>query len=151
MKRVQDLMNSEPPAVTPGLSVTELARMLLESGRDGYCVLEHGELVGVVTAMDLVFQNKQVHLPTFITLLDTVIPLGNRRAHDELEKITGTTVAAVMSQPPITVTPDTTMQEAATLMVERHLSLLPVVNARGVLVGELSKPALLTAVLRREV
>jgi CBS domain-containing protein len=45
----------------------------------------------------------------------------------------------IMTRPVITVTPDTTIVEAATTMLRRHLSGLPVVDAAGKLVGIISE------------
>lgn len=41
----------------------------------------------------------------------------------------------IMSSPAITVTPETTVERAARLMLERHISCLPVVDNEGRLVG----------------
>src|ERR1700736_1673972 len=45
----------------------------------------------------------------------------------------------IMTRPVITVTPETTIVEAATTMLRRHLSGLPVVDAAGKLVGIVSE------------
>ena len=45
----------------------------------------------------------------------------------------------IMSRPVITVTPDTTIVEAANTMLQKHISGLPVVDATGKLVGVLSE------------
>lgn len=146
VKHVLDVMQENPPVVSPEMGIRELAELLLESGRDGYCVVEDGVLVGIVTSMDLIFQEKKLRLPTFFTFLDSVVPVGVRRTHDELRKISGATVADVMSREPVTVRFDAGLDQVASLMVERHLSLLPVVR-EGTLVGEITKPSVLRAVL----
>jgi len=45
----------------------------------------------------------------------------------------------IMTRPVITVTPDTTIVEAANIMLQKHVSGLPVVDANGKLVGMLSE------------
>ena len=45
----------------------------------------------------------------------------------------------IMTRPVITVTPETTIVEAATAMLQRHISGLPVVDAAGKLVGIVSE------------
>jgi CBS domain-containing protein len=45
----------------------------------------------------------------------------------------------IMTRPVITVTPDTTIVEAANTMLQRHVSGLPVVDAAGKLVGIVSE------------
>ena len=148
MKHVQDLMVENPPVVAPDLTVRALAEQLLETGRDGYCVVEDGKLVGVVTTMDLIFQEKKLRLPTFFTFLDSVVPIGIQKTRAEIQKMTGVTVAEVMSRSPLTVPFDAAIDEVASIMVDRHVSLLPVVR-EGVLVGEVTKPSLLRAMVER--
>jgi CBS domain-containing protein len=45
----------------------------------------------------------------------------------------------IMSRPVITITPETTIVEAANTMLQRHVSGLPVVDAAGKLVGIISE------------
>jgi CBS domain-containing protein len=45
----------------------------------------------------------------------------------------------IMTRPVFTATPDTTMVEAANLMLQKHISGLPVIDASGKLVGMLSE------------
>lgn len=129
MDQAKDLMNAHPFVVSPDLPVQELAKQLFEGGLDGACVVENSELVGVVTSMDLVYQEKSLHLPTVLTLLDAVIPLESQsRTRKEMEKITGAWVRDIMSAAPVTVTPETSLEKVATLMVEKHITILPVVK-----------------------
>jgi len=136
----------ESRSVSPTLSVQELARLLLEERLDGVCVVaEDGALAGVVTSMDLIYQEKALHLPTFFVLLDGVLPLDSPwRAERELDKISGAQVADIMTTDPVFVRPETPLEEVATLMVERHISIVPVV-ADERLVGVVTKPAMLRA------
>lgn len=49
------------------------------------------------------------------------------------------TVAEVMSTDPITVSPETSLQEAIQILAERKISGLPVIGAQGELVGVISE------------
>jgi CBS domain-containing protein len=139
-----EIMDREFVTVEPGLEVGELAKLLLDKNVDGACVMEGGELVGVVTAMDLVYQEKQIHLPSFITLMEMVIPFGSARAQAELEKVTGSTVADIMSAAAVTVAWDAPLDEVATLMVDRHFTIVPVMKGDN-LQGVVTKRDLLRA------
>jgi CBS domain-containing protein len=146
MQYAHEIMNRKPFTVTRDTSVSDLARGLLEHRADGAVVVKGREVVGVVTAMDLVFQEKKVHLPTFIAFMDAMLPLGGRRTEAELSKITGATVDEIMSSPPKTVEYDTSLDVVATMMVEDHITVVPVIQD-GVLVGVIEKPDVLRAVL----
>ena len=45
----------------------------------------------------------------------------------------------IMSRPVVSVTPETTIVEAANIMLQKHVSGLPVVDATGKLVGIVSE------------
>ena len=53
------------------------------------------------------------------------------------------TVADVMTQPVLTVTPDTPLQQAVQMISDHHVSGLPVVNGEGRLIGELTEQDLM--------
>jgi CBS domain-containing protein len=137
----------EALTVAPDCSVSDLARLLLERGFDGACVVENDVLVGVVTTMDLVFQEKQVHLPTILSFMDFAIPLEPpSRLQAELDKIAGTTAGDIMTREPLVVDPDRLVSEVARSMVDQHVTIVPVVEY-DTLIGMITKPALLRAVL----
>jgi len=106
--------------VSPGVEIEPLARLFLTSAADGACVIEEGRLVGVVTVMDLLFKQRQ----------------GRR--------VAGGCARDIMNTPPITVAPSASLDQIATLMVERHLTMVPVVEHDGV-VGVVTKQGLLAA------
>lgn len=148
MKTAADIMDPVPLLAAPDESVATLARTLLDRRLEGACVVVEGRLLGVVTTMDLVFREKNVHLPTFFTFMDAMIPLGMHQAEEELGKIAGLTVREIMSHSPVTVGPGTDLHDIATLMVEGHLSMLPVVDGDR-LVGVVDKRAILEAAFPR--
>ena len=51
------------------------------------------------------------------------------------------TVADVMTKPVLTVTPDTQLQQPVQIISDHHVSGLPVVDAEGRLIGELTEQA----------
>jgi CBS domain-containing protein len=144
--QARDIM-IEALTVVPGRSVRDLAVLLLDRGLDGACVIANDQLVGVVTTMDLVFQEKQVHLPTILSFLDFAIPLEPpSRLRAELDKIAGTTVEQIMTREPVTVEPERPVSEVARMMVDQHLTIVPVVDD-GELLGMITKQALLRSAL----
>ncbi|MCB9780459.1 MAG: CBS domain-containing protein [Alphaproteobacteria bacterium] len=144
MTTARDILSTEALIVNPEMPVADLATALLAGGAEGACVVEDGRLVGVVTAMDLVYKEKNLHLPTVFTFMDAVIPIGWKKAEEELEKIAGLTVAEIMTARPVTVPPDADLHTLATLMVEQHLTMLPVVEG-DLLLGAVDKRAVLAA------
>jgi CBS-domain-containing membrane protein len=64
--------------------------------------------------------------------------------HKQLEKARGVTAADLMTAPPVTVSPEDTVEHAARLMYLRGVKRLPVVDAGGRLAGIVSRADVLT-------
>ena len=128
--------------------VRELARTLVDGTLDGLCVTDaNGELVGVVTAMDLLSLEKRVKEPTIFWLIDSPVVLGQSRFRHEMEKRAASTVGDVMTRNPTTVGEETPIDEVATLMVEHGFTILPVLDGKR-LCGAVTKWSVLRAGLR---
>lgn len=147
MLTARDIMTREVIAFVPGTSVTEAARILLDKRINGAPVLEGDRLVGILTQSDLVAQQKKLSLPSVFTIFDAVIPLGSTsKMEREMAKIAALTVGQAMSRNPITVGPDTPLEDIATLMVDDKLHTLPVVEA-GRCVGVIGKEDVLRTLM----
>ncbi len=123
-------MTSKVITVTPETGVTELAKTFTANNISGVVVVDQqGTAIGVVTESDLIDQQKKLHLPTVITILDSVIYLENPdRLEQEMKKIAGSIVEDIYSKKPTTVTSETTLDELATIMSEQNIHTLPVVD-----------------------
>lgn len=146
MRFASELMNPEPPTVSPELPVPELARFLLDQRIDGVCVVAGTELVGVVTTMDLVRREASVAIEPYVTLLDRLVPGGRKRKEDTISRVTGGTVGQIMTPHPKVVQYDASLEEIAALMVDDHISVVPVLRS-GRLVGVILKPDVVRAAL----
>lgn len=140
MLTARNIMSNEVITVTEETTVKELARILSIHQISGVPVVDdNGKLVGVVTESDLIFQTKKVHIPTVITILDSVFYLENPdKMGDEMKKMAGAKVKDILTSGPVTVTEDTPLEEIATIMAEKNMHTLPVVN-KDTLVGVIGK------------
>ncbi len=137
--KVADIMTRNVLVVGPQTPVTEIARIMWAHGVSGLPVVEGGRVVGIVTELDLLVRNAHLHMPTYLRVLDVMIPLGNPRQWDEqMRRALGTVAADIMSHPMITTTSDTDLADAATVMLDRRVNPLPVVDG-GRLVGIISR------------
>ena len=136
-----DIMTPDPLTVTPDVPVTDAAHLMVEKHVGGLPVVDaDGALVGLVTEGDLIMQDVKVHFPTYLHLLGGFIfyPGSTDRFESELKKAVGATVADVMTSDPLTVSPDASVEDVATLLVDRDLSRVPVMDGDR-LVGIVSK------------
>lgn len=140
MKKAFEIMTKEVITVSPETSVQQLAQILSSNGISGAPVVDSvGTLLGVVTESDLIDQNKKVHIPTVVSILDSFFFLENPEKMElEMRKMAGATVADIYTTPPITVSEDTPIDEIATIMSEKNIHTLPVVTD-GQLKGVIGK------------
>lgn len=146
-QRASDIMTADPFTVTPDVPVTDAAHIMTERRVGALPVLgPDGSLVGIVTEGDLIMQDVKVHFPTYLHLLGGFIfyPGSTDRFETELKKAVGATVDDVMTREPVTVAPDTSIEDVATLMVDRDMSRLPVMDGDR-LVGIVSKSDIVRA------
>jgi CBS-domain-containing membrane protein len=141
MLTAKDMMTTNVIAVTKETAVRELARILADNRISGAPVIdESGKVIGVVTESDLIFQNKRVHIPTALAILDSFIFLEDpEKMERELKKMAGVTVADICTRKPVTVRQDTPIEEVATLMAEKSIHTLPVLDDEDQLVGVIGK------------
>lgn len=128
--KARDIMTTEVIAVSPETTVEELARLFVEKGVSAMPVVDKdGLLAGVVTESDLVEQNKPLHVPTVISLFDWVLYLESEKDfREEVERITAKTVAEVCTRDVVTCDPGVSVAEVASLMSEKKVNLVPVVE-----------------------
>ena len=137
--RVADIMQTDWPTLGPEQTVEDTIKLFAESGISGVPVVEEGRLVGVITEGDLIFQDAEIKAPGFLDILGGVIPLGNWDEYRrEALKSAGVTVGEVMTEDVVTISPDSSLAEAATIMAEERIKLLPVAE-EGVLRGVVTR------------
>jgi CBS domain-containing protein len=141
-------MTKEVISVYPETEVAQAARLLLEHRINGLPVLDQEEhLIGIICQSDLIAQQKKIPLPSFFILLDSVIQLPSiKNIEKELQKIAAITVKEAMTPNPVTVDPDTALEDIATLMVKNNIHTLPVLD-QGRLVGIIGKEDILRTLM----
>lgn len=139
--KVRDIMTSTLITLTPDMGIVEAARILMDNNINGAPVLDReGVLVGILCRDDLISQQKKLPLPSYFIMLDGIIPLiSPKHLEREMDKITATNVEHAMTAKPVTVSPDDDIDVVASLMVDKKIHTIPVVDAGGTLVGIVGK------------
>ncbi len=148
MQTVRDIMTTEVITVRPETEIVHAARLLVDNKVNGLPVVdERQQVVGIVCQSDLIAQQKRVRVPSLFTFLDGYITLASAKQFErEVEKIAASQVRQAMTPEPTCVSPDTAIEEAATLMVEKNYHTLPVVD-NGQLVGIVGKEDMLRTIM----
>jgi CBS domain-containing protein len=148
MLKVKDIMTTELITVSPQTEITSAAKILLEKRINGLPVIDDsGKLVGILCQSDLVAQQKSIPIPSVYTLLDSFIPLTSlKRIDKEVQKIAALKVEQAMTPDPVTVGPETDIEDVARLMVDKKYHTLPVVEGDKI-IGIVGKEDVLKTLL----
>ena len=144
---VRNVMVADPITVQPSDSVETVLQLLEEKHISGLPVVDNaGKVVGVVSEADLLFKEKPIRMPLYLTFLDSIIYLEplDKFKH-QLKKSLGVLVEDVMTSKPITITPDASVSQAAELILNQRINRLPVIDDVGKLVGIVTRNDLLKA------
>jgi CBS domain-containing protein len=150
---VTEVMTTPVTTLTADTTIEEAASLLVEADIGGAPVVDgSGRLIGLLDDSDLVLSEARLHAPTTIEILGAYIPLpgGRRRFQDELRQALGKTVGEVMEDDPPSVQPDATVEDVATLLHDRAVSRVAIVDAERRVVGIVSRGDLVRALRRAQ-
>ncbi len=133
--KVRDIMQTDVLVVGPEASVRELADILAQNKISGVPVVDAEQhVIGMVSEADVIVQDADLHFPYYIQLLDSIIYLQSvGKFEQRLRKMFGTKVADIMSREVISISPEASVHEAATLMADYKVNRLPVTEERRLL------------------
>jgi CBS domain-containing protein len=134
----------------PEDTVDDALEMLVQHRITGLPVVDaSGKVVGVVSDYDLLALDKLGSVKNDKQLFPAADETWQafKEVKKLLAKSSGKKVVDVMTATPITVHPETDLDEAATLLLSKKIHRLPVVDAKGKLVGVLSRGNLVKAAL----
>lgn len=138
---VKEVMTRDVITVTPDNSVEDCSRILFENNISGLPVVtEEGEVVGMVTEGDLIRRAARIKAPGYLEILGGQIFLGNpNKFVEEIQRAMSYRAGDLMTDKVVSVSPEDTVEDAATKMVEKGVSRLPVLDNNNSLVGILSR------------
>ena len=128
-------MTKNVTTVRAATTIEDLARTLMEHKISGVPVVDDNEnLIGIVTENDLISRDKRLHIPTVMRLFDSFIMLESPgKIEKEIKRMTAITVNDIYTKEVITVTEGTPVQDIATIMSEKKVHLIPVVEGKKIL------------------
>ena len=141
---VKDVMTSRVIWMEEDTPFTVIARAFEDARVSAFPVLDPaGRVVGVVSEADLLAKlalaDGDGDMPGMI---------GGILRHQQVKKASATTAGELMTAPPVTVSPEDTVEHAARLMYLRRVKHLPVIDAEGHLAGIVSRADVLSVYTR---
>lgn len=126
--QVKDIMSTDVVAVGRNDDLSQVEDLMVTNKLRHVPVVENGELVAIVSQRDL-----------FKAMMSSTMGYGEKAQKAYLHSVR---VKEMMTDPVVTVAPDTSVGEAADLMVHKGIGCLPVVEGTQ-LVGVVTKTDLL--------
>ena len=133
---VSEIMTPDPLTVQADASVRDAARIMREHRIGGLPVLRGTQLVGMVTDSDLLAllstrpPSEDLWLPSPLEIIEVPIRefINWEKTKAALADIGSLPVSRVMSEPPITISSEATIEDAAALMLREGIVRLPVMR-----------------------
>ncbi len=140
MLNASDIMTTEVITVKKETPLKELAQILYKNRINGVPVVDDdGLLIGIICESDLVRKDKKLHIPTVVALFDAVFYLeSSKNIEKEIKQINATTVEELYTRKVVTVDERTPIDEIATLMTQKKIYTIPVMDGNR-LVGIVGK------------
>ena len=148
--RARDIMKKNVIFVSKEEKVKDIVSILMQNHVSGVPVVDNNkQLVGIVTEKDLITKEKGLNISSYlefvasILFIDGEIPYKQKYRH-----LNYLTASDIMSSPVYAVHVDATIGEIASIMVNRRINRIPVINERNQLVGIIGRSDLLPTLIK---
>jgi CBS domain-containing protein len=131
-------------------SIEDVLEILMKNNVSGIPILDKNRMViGVVTEQDLITKEKGLNIPSYIEFVASILFIdGDLKYNTNQEKIITLTAKEIMSAPVYTVYLDATIEEIASVMVNRRINRVPVIDKDRKLVGIIGRSDLLPLLIK---
>jgi CBS domain-containing protein len=130
MLNASDIMTTDVITVKKDTNLKDLARLLYRNHINGVPVVDDdGLLIGIICESDLIRKDKKLHIPTVVAIFDWVLYLESpKKIEKEIQRINATTVEDLYIKEVVTVDEKTPVDEIATIMEEKKVYTIPVMD-----------------------
>lgn len=140
---VKDVMTKDVISVHPETSILQAHQIISYHRLNGVPVVDRDQhLVGIITDYDLLAKGSSVHLPTLQKLF-TELPVYKKdykNFKNEIYELSRLTVREVMNSDPVTLSPDSSLQDMVEVFRAHHrINPVPVVDKDKKLIGVVSR------------
>ncbi len=139
---VDHIMTKKVITISPETPLNEVAALLFDRNLTGVPVIDSEQkVVGIITEYDLMSPQFKIHIPTFITFLDSLAKHDSESSEykSQVEKFSQVKARDLMTRDVIVVHPDTSIRALVEAITTHRINPVPVVDAAGTLVGIVSR------------
>jgi len=145
--KVSDVMSKHVEYVSTDAKVEEIARLIFGRGINGLPVCKGKKVIGFITERDILSK----FYPSVQEYVEDPFGEGDFESMEEkVSEILALTAKEMMSRNPVTVTADTPLLRAQSLMFVNKVGRLPVVDKDNNLVGMISKGDIFRSVVGKK-
>lgn len=146
----KDVMKTELVTVGEDTPVKEIARKMLDHDISGLPVVNgQGEILGVVSELDLMRKQIKPNEPSIWTMIWGMDPDREKQHRDAIRKYMGKTAGDVMTTPAMTVEASDSLEKVGNLMFNKKIKRVFVTEG-GKLVGVVNRSAFTKLLLNDE-
>ncbi len=135
---VSEIMTTDVTTVSPNTAIDIAATTMADLGVGALPVVDDdGILIGLLEDEHIIVEDARLPEPTYVQLFGAYIRLPGtmRRFEEEFAKLSAADVASAMDDDPATIPADATVEDVATLMIDRKMNRILVVDESGRLAG----------------
>ncbi len=146
--KVADIMQRHVEFISPDDTVLEASRLIFGRGINGLPVCKDKKIVGFITERDILAK----FYPSVQEYVDDPVHSSDFEGmEDRVSEVLEMTVDKIMSERPVTVTANTPLLRAQSLMFIDKIGRLPVVDEEDNLIGIISKSDIFRAIVGNKV
>ncbi|SFM85047.1 CBS domain-containing protein [Methanolobus profundi] len=139
---VKDVMNTEVVTCSSETPIREVAQLLKQKSVSGLPVVDGGKVVGIVSEGDIlklleIPEHGGLWLPSPFEVIEVPLRelLNWEETKDMLEDVGSKPIKEIMTKSVYAIGPDSSIEDASTVISKHRINRLPVVDEDGTLVG----------------
>lgn len=146
-----DIMPAGVPSVGPDASIADVLRVMVKYDVAGVAVVDNDEIVGIITESDVVARQADVDTPLPVPFLDAIFVVDAGRSYpEEIRKVLAIYASQLMTAPVTSIRSIANLEQIATVMMERDVHPLPVVDENNQYIGIVSRRDLVRVIAEME-
>ena len=149
--RAKDIMSNNVIFVKKEDKLKEVVGVLMQNHVSGVPVIDHdNQLIGIVTEKDLVTKEKGLNISSYMEFVANILFIdGKKTLFKETSKdLQFLTAKDIMTAPVYSVREEATIAEVVSLMMNRHINRIPVIDDENKLVGIIGRSDLLPILIK---
>ena len=141
--KVKDIMTKKITTLHPEDGLDKVTKLFEQHNYDGFPVVnEEDQLLGIVTAYDMVSQSYATHLPALLNILEDIYreKSDGKILREQFNSVKMIKVRDMMNQDPLVVGPEIKLEDLAKEFIQHHrVNPIPVIDDNKKLLGVVSR------------